>query len=51
MPDLRDRSSRTAMRSHEVLREAAEKIGVKALAARLRLSPALVYKWCEDTSP
>lgn len=39
------------MRSHEVLREAAEKIGVKALAARLRLSPALIYKWCEDADP
>ena len=39
------------MRSHEVLREAAEKIGVKALAARLRLSPALVYKWCEEADP
>jgi regulatory protein CII len=36
------------MESHEVLREAAEKIGVKALAAHLRLSPALVYKWCEE---
>ena len=35
------------MRSHEVLRAAADRIGVKALAARLRLSPALVYKWCQ----
>ena len=34
------------MESHEVLREASEKVGVKALAAHLRLSPALVYKWC-----
>ena len=39
------------MRSHEVLRDAAEKIGVKALAARLRLSPALIYKWCEQAEP
>ena len=38
------------MRSYEVLREAAEKIGVKALAAELRLSPALVYKWCQESS-
>ena len=38
------------MRSDEVLREAAEKIGVKALAAELRLSPALVYKWCQESS-
>lgn len=39
------------MRSHEVLREAAEDIGVKALAAKLRLSPALIYKWCQDADP
>ncbi|RIK68549.1 MAG: hypothetical protein DCC65_02850 [Planctomycetota bacterium] len=37
------------MESHEVLREAAEKVGVKALAAELRLSPALIYKWCEES--
>lgn len=36
------------MRSHEVLRDAAERVGVKALAAELRLSPALVYKWCQE---
>lgn len=36
------------MKSWEVLREAADKIGVKALAARLNLSTALVYKWCQD---
>lgn len=39
------------MRSHEVLRNAAEKVGVKALAAELRLSPALVYKWCQEWDP
>lgn len=38
------------MQSYEVLREAAEKVGVKALAADLRLSPALVYKWCQESS-
>ncbi len=38
------------MLSHEVLRRAAEPIGVKALAARLRLSPAMVYKWCQESS-
>src|SRR5215510_4579927 len=37
----------SAMRSFEVLRDAAEKVGVKVLARELRLSPALVYKWCE----
>jgi len=35
------------MQSHEILREAIDKIGVKAVAGELRLSPALVYKWCE----
>ncbi len=37
--------------SHEVLKQAADKIGVKALAAELRLSPALVYKWCQEHDP
>ncbi len=39
------------MRSHEVLREATENVGVKSLAAELRLSPALIYKWCQQSSP
>ncbi len=34
--------------SHEVLKQAADRIGVKALAATLKLSPALVYKWCQE---
>ena len=34
-------------RSDEVLKRAADGIGVKALAAELKLSPALVYKWCQ----
>jgi len=37
------------MESHEVLRQAIDKIGVKAVASELRLSPALVYKWCEES--
>jgi hypothetical protein len=36
------------MKSYEVLREAAEKVGVKSLAAELKLSPALIYKWCQE---
>lgn len=39
------------MHSWEVLREAADKVGVKALAGRLRVSPALVYKWCVEADP
>src|SRR5688572_3664241 len=36
-----------AMKSYEVIREATEEPGVKAVAAALGVSPALVYKWCE----
>lgn len=35
------------MKSYEVIRESLQEPGVKALAAALRVSPALVYKWCE----
>jgi hypothetical protein len=38
-------------RSDEVLKRAANTIGVKALAAELKLSPALVYKWCQPWDP
>lgn len=39
------------MRSDEILKRAAEGVGVKALAAELRLSPAMVYKWCQESDP
>ena len=35
------------MKSYEVIRKAIDEPGVKAVAARLRVSAALVYKWCE----
>jgi hypothetical protein len=38
------------MKSHEVLREAMDEPGVKAVAAALKVSPALVYKWCEPAA-
>ena len=38
------------MKSCEILKTAADTIGVKALAGKLNLSPALVYKWCQDSS-
>ena len=38
------------MKSCEVLKTAADTIGVKALAGKLNLSPALVYKWCQDSN-
>src|SRR6201996_5490911 len=38
------------MKSYEVIREAVEELGVKAVAAALKVSPALVYKWCEPAA-
>lgn len=35
------------MKSYEVIRKAVDEPGVKAVAAGLRVSAALVYKWCE----
>lgn len=35
------------MKSYEVIRNAVDEPGVKRVAAELRVSPALVYKWCE----
>ncbi|MBK8914666.1 MAG: hypothetical protein IPM64_08735 [Phycisphaerales bacterium] len=35
------------MESFEVLRDAIERVGVKTLAAKLKVSAALVYKWCQ----
>src|SRR5450755_430612 len=35
------------MKSHEVIRQAVEEPGVKSVAAALKVSSALVYKWCE----
>ncbi|MGB0715510.1 MAG: phage regulatory CII family protein [Phycisphaerae bacterium] len=37
------------MKSHEVLKRAADTVGVKALASELRLSQAMVYKWCQES--
>jgi hypothetical protein len=38
------------MKSHEIIRQAVEEQGVKAVAAALKISPALVYKWCEPAA-
>jgi hypothetical protein len=35
------------MKSYDVIRNAVQEPGVKAVAASLRVSAALVYKWCE----
>jgi hypothetical protein len=35
------------MKSFDVIRQAVEEPGVKAVAGALKVSPALVYKWCE----
>ena len=39
------------MRSCDVVRKAADKVGTKALATTLGLSTALVYKWCQEWNP
>jgi len=36
------------MKSHEILREATGKVGVKAVAVDMNLSTSLVYKWCQS---
>ncbi len=36
------------MKSHVVLRNAIERVGVKTMAAELNLSTALLYKWCQE---
>jgi hypothetical protein len=38
------------MKSHEVIRQAVEEPGVKAVAAALKVSSALIYKWCEPSA-
>jgi len=35
------------MKSYDIIRAAVDEPGVKAVAAALKVSPALVYKWCE----
>jgi len=35
------------MKSHEIIRHAVDDLGVKSVAAGLKVSSALVYKWCE----
>ncbi len=38
------------MKSYDVIRQAVDEPGVKAVAAMLKVSPALVYKWCEPSA-
>lgn len=38
------------MKSYEVIKEAVDEPGVKAVAGAMKLSPALVYKWCEPAT-
>ena len=35
------------MKSYDVIRTAVDEPGVKSVAAALKVSPALIYKWCE----
>ncbi|HEX8324856.1 MAG TPA: phage regulatory CII family protein [Tepidisphaeraceae bacterium] len=38
------------MKSYEVIREAVDGPGVKAVAAAMKVSAALIYKWCEPSA-
>ena len=35
------------MKSHEVLKQSMEHVGVKTIASDLGVSPSLLYKWCQ----
>ena len=35
------------MESHEVLKQAMSKVGVKSIASDMNLSTSLLYKWCQ----
>ncbi len=35
------------MKSYEIIRQAVEEPGVKQVASELKVSAALIYKWCE----
>jgi len=37
----------SAMQSHEAIKQAVDTVGVKAVAHEMKLSPSLIYKWCE----
>ena len=36
------------MKSHEILKQSMENVGVKAIASDMRLSSSLLYKWCQS---
>ena len=38
------------MKSHEVLKESMENVGVKAIASDMNLSSSLLYKWCQPNN-
>ncbi len=38
------------MKSHEVLKQVIEEVGAKRVAADLKVSNSLVYKWCQEPS-
>ena len=37
------------MKSHEILRQSMEAVGVKAIASDMHLSSSLLYKWCQSS--
>ncbi len=43
-----DSAARCSVESWDLLREATDTVGVKQVAAKLGVSAALVYKWCQE---
>ena len=37
------------MKSHEILKQSMENVGVKAIASDMHLSSSLRYKWCQSS--
>lgn len=35
------------MESHQIIKESVQDLGIKYVAAELKVSPSLLYKWCE----
>jgi hypothetical protein len=45
--NIMDQELPTTPKSFEILRSAVDRVGTKSVAKDLRLSPSLIYKWCE----
>ncbi len=46
---IKMRSDTVSVASHEVLRDTVNKVGTKVVADDLKLSAAMIYKWCQPS--